>query len=63
VLGYNVLYETVNEVIIGTDPAQYPGVCFVSGSDAMATKNRLHIDPDWDDQEETWSGFTVCSPY
>jgi len=42
-------------VITGTDPAQYPGICFVSGSDAMVTKNRLHIDLDPDHQVETWS--------
>ena len=29
VLGYKVLYETANEVIIGTAPEQYPGLCFV----------------------------------
>jgi hypothetical protein len=52
VLGYDVLYETPDEVIIGTDPAQYPGICFISGSDAKVTKNRLHIDLDPDDHEE-----------
>jgi len=51
VLGYDVLYETANEVIIGTDPAHYPGICFVPGSEAKTTKNRLHIDLDPDDHE------------
>jgi hypothetical protein len=51
VLGYDVLYETANEVIIGTDPARYPGICFVPASNPKLTKNRLHIDLDPDDYE------------
>jgi glyoxalase superfamily protein len=50
VLGYKVLYETANEVIIGTDPARYPGICFVPDGSPKASKNRLHIDLDPDDQ-------------
>ncbi len=52
VLGYDVLYETADEAIIGTDPTQYPGICFVRVNDAKAIKNRLHIDLDPDDHEE-----------
>src|SRR6266511_1208204 len=44
VLGYEVLYETTDEVIIGVAPDRYPGICFVPVGDAKATKNRLHID-------------------
>jgi hypothetical protein len=51
VLGYDVLYETSNEVIIGTDPDRYPGICFVPVSDTKMTKNRLHIDLDPDDHQ------------
>jgi catechol 2,3-dioxygenase-like lactoylglutathione lyase family enzyme len=51
VLGYEVLYETANEVIIGAAPDQYPGICFVPVGDAKTTKNRLHIDLDPDDHE------------
>jgi len=51
VLGYEVLYETAYEVIIGTDPARYPGICFVPDSNPKVTQNRLHIDLDPDDQE------------
>ena len=51
VLGYTVLFETPHEVIIGTDPAGYPGICFTPVDDAKAGKNRLHIDLDPDDQQ------------
>jgi Glyoxalase-like domain len=49
VLGYDVLYETADEVIIGTDPDRYPGISFFLVGDAKITKNRLHIDLDPDD--------------
>jgi hypothetical protein len=51
VLGYEVLYETSDEVIIGAAPNRYPGICFLPVGDAKTTKNRLHIDLDPDDQE------------
>jgi hypothetical protein len=51
VLGYEVLYETADEVIIGVAPDRYPGICFVPVGDAKTTKNRLHIDLDPDDHE------------
>ncbi len=40
VLGYDVLYETANEVIIGTDPAHYPGICFVPSRGGGCTCHR-----------------------
>jgi Glyoxalase-like domain len=51
VLGYDVLYEAPDEVVIGIDPAKYPGICFSAGHDAKFTKNRLHIDLDPDDHD------------
>ena len=51
VLGYEVLYETADEVIIDVAPDLYPGICFVPVGDAKTTKNRLHIDLDPDDHE------------
>src|SRR4029450_5052693 len=50
-LEYDVLYETADEVIIGTSPDQYPGICFVPICDAKNPKNRLHIDLDPDDHQ------------
>jgi hypothetical protein len=49
-LGYAVLYETDDEVIIGRDAHEYPGICFVPNSDPKTGKNRVHIDIDPDDQ-------------
>ncbi len=49
VLGYDVLYETASEVIIGIAPDRYPGVVFVPVGDAKTSKNRLHLDLDPDD--------------
>jgi hypothetical protein len=49
-LELTVLYETEDEVIIGSDPHDYPGICFVPTSDPKTGKNRLHIDIDPDDQ-------------
>ncbi len=46
-----MLYETADEVIIGTAPDLYPGICFVPVGDAKMTKNRLHIDLDPDDHQ------------
>jgi hypothetical protein len=49
VLGYQVLHESATEVIIGTAPDRYPGICFEPVSSDHTTKNRLHIDLDPDD--------------
>jgi hypothetical protein len=49
VLGYDVLYESEDEVVIGIAADRYPGIVFVPNSDTKATKNRLHIDLDPDD--------------
>jgi len=51
VLGYDVLYETASEVIIGVAPDRYPGIAFVPVPDSKSTKNRLHLDLDPDDFE------------
>ena len=59
VLGYDVLYETADEVIIGTAPDRYPGVLFGRNDDRKITKNRLHIDLDPDDQEEEVARITA----
>jgi predicted enzyme related to lactoylglutathione lyase len=51
VLGQQVLHESADEVIIGADEHQYPGLCFVPVPDSKAGKNRLHIDLDPDDRD------------
>jgi len=51
VLGYDVLYETASEVIIGIAPDRYPGIAFVPVADSKSTKNRFHLDLDPDDFE------------
>ncbi|MGH3281943.1 MAG: VOC family protein [Trebonia sp.] len=50
-LDLEILYETSDEVIIGRDPHDYPGICFVPVGDRKLGKNRLHIDIDPDDQD------------
>jgi len=50
-LDLTVLYEAPDEVIIGRDPYDYPGICFVPVAESKSGKNRLHIDIDPDDQE------------
>jgi len=52
ILGYEVLYETADEVIIGTHPERYPGICFVPVAGVKQTKNRWHLDLDPDDHAE-----------
>ena len=49
-LELTILYETEDEVIIGRDAHEYPGICFVPVSGPKTGKNRLHIDIDPDDQ-------------
>jgi hypothetical protein len=51
VLGYSVLYESEQEVIIGLDADRYPGIVFTPVPDAKTVKNRLHIDLDPDDHD------------
>jgi hypothetical protein len=50
VLGYRVLYEEEDEVVIAKGEDDYPGICFVPVDDGKAVKNRLHIDLNPDDQ-------------
>jgi predicted enzyme related to lactoylglutathione lyase len=53
VLDQPILYESESEdeIIVGSDAHNYPGLCFVSRTDEKTTKNRLHIDLDPDDQD------------
>jgi hypothetical protein len=50
VLDHRILYEAEEEVIVGSDEHDYPGLCFLLVPDQKTTKNRLHIDLDPDDQ-------------
>jgi catechol 2,3-dioxygenase-like lactoylglutathione lyase family enzyme len=50
-LGFEVLYEDGDEVIVGRDPHQYPGLCFLKVPEGKAGKNRLHLDLDPDDRD------------
>jgi predicted enzyme related to lactoylglutathione lyase len=50
VLGYRIVYQAPDEVIIGVDEHTYPGVVFVPVPEAKTSKNRLHLDLDPDDQ-------------
>jgi catechol 2,3-dioxygenase-like lactoylglutathione lyase family enzyme len=49
-LGQNVLYEDDDEVLVGRDEHDYPGLCFLKVPEEKAGKNRLHLDLDPDDQ-------------
>jgi hypothetical protein len=48
-LGQRILYESEDEVIVGSDEHSYPGLCFVPVPEDKKIKNRLHIDLDPDD--------------
>jgi hypothetical protein len=50
-LGYQVLYESDDEVIVGADLHAYPGLCFLRVPDEKVVKNRLHVDLDPDDRD------------
>jgi predicted enzyme related to lactoylglutathione lyase len=50
-LNWEILYEAPDEVVVGSDPHDYPGIIFVPVSDPKVGKNRLHIDIDPDDQD------------
>jgi hypothetical protein len=50
-LGYDVLFDAPGEVIVGTDPARYPRICFVPVGEEKSAKNRLHIDLDPEDHD------------
>jgi hypothetical protein len=51
VLGYSLLYESADEVIIGSAADRYPGIVFVPVPDRKQGKNRLHIDLDPDEYD------------
>jgi predicted enzyme related to lactoylglutathione lyase len=51
VLGYQIVYEASDEVVVAKDEHTHPGLLFGLGSDQKRTKNRLHIDLRPDDQE------------
>ncbi len=51
VLGWQVLYDDSDGVIIGRDPHDYPGICFLEVPEGKTVKNRLHIDIDPDDRD------------
>ena len=51
VLDQQVLYESDDEVIVGSDEHRYPGLCLVPVPEHKTVKNRLHIDLDPDDRD------------
>jgi hypothetical protein len=51
VLEQDILFESGGEVIVGSAPDRYPGLCFVPVGDPHAGKNRLHLDLDPDDYD------------
>ncbi|MGB9113216.1 MAG: VOC family protein [Acidimicrobiales bacterium] len=49
-LGYRVMFEDDEEVVIAQGEDAYPGICFVPADEEKTLKNRLHIDLNPDDQ-------------
>jgi hypothetical protein len=49
VLDQKVLFESDDEVIVGSDEHRYPGLYFVPVPEHKTVKNRLHIDLDPDE--------------
>lgn len=43
-LGWEVLSERPNEIVIGTDENAPVGICFMPVTEPKAIKNRLHLD-------------------
>src|SRR6476620_317103 len=43
-LGWKVLSERENEIVIGTDENAPVGMCFMPVTDPKTVKNRLHLD-------------------
>jgi predicted enzyme related to lactoylglutathione lyase len=43
-LGWTVLSERENEIVIGTDENALVGMCFMPVTDAKTVKNRVHLD-------------------
>ncbi|MFT2014659.1 VOC family protein [Streptomyces sp. 796.1] len=54
VLGWQIVYEDAEEVVISVDATTLPGIAFLPVPEAKAGKNRLHFDvtPDGDQQAE-----------
>lgn len=54
VLGWQIVYEDPEEVIIGADATALPGIVFLPVPEEKTVKNRLHLDvtPDGDQQAE-----------
>ncbi|MFF2659484.1 VOC family protein [Kitasatospora sp. NPDC058032] len=50
-LGWSVLLENANEVVVGADEHSWPGLVFLPVPEEKAGKNRLHLDLSPDDQE------------
>ena len=52
-LGWKVLSERENEIVIGTDENAPVGMCFMPVSEPKTVKNRLHLDlrPDAQDAQ------------
>src|SRR5437867_10167985 len=51
VLGYRVVFEEPDEVVIAKDDNTYPGIIFVPVPEPKTVKNRLHIDLNPDDRD------------
>lgn len=51
VLGYQVVFEADDEVVIGKDDHTYPGLVFGPVPEGKSVKNRLHIDLNPSDQQ------------
>jgi predicted enzyme related to lactoylglutathione lyase len=51
VLDWRVLFEDPEEIVIGSDPGAFPGMCFLPVPESKSGKNRVHIDLTPDDQE------------
>lgn len=50
VLDYRLLYEDRDEVVIGVDGADRPGLAFIRIGEPKSGKNRLHFDLSPDDR-------------
>jgi predicted enzyme related to lactoylglutathione lyase len=51
VLGWRVLAQDEEEVIVGADERAYPGLCLLRVPETKTIKNRLHIDLAPDDRD------------
>lgn len=51
VLGWSVVFESLDEVVIARHGSTYPGMIFVPVPESKTGKNRIHVDLNPDDQE------------